>query len=153
MAFLQASSLLSGQEGRAYCQIDGKNEELMYLKNIEAVVKKKKTPVRTLGRRGEQYRAAGFSGEGKMTVYYVTSFFREMMIGYMKNGRDVYFDLLIVNEDPQSSFGSQSVLLKNCNLDRILLTKLDVSEDMLDEEMSFTFEDAELLESFSDRKN
>ena len=38
----------------------------------------------------EQYRAAGFSGEGKMTVYYVTSFFREMMIGYMKNGRDVF---------------------------------------------------------------
>ena len=149
MAFLQASSLLSGQEGRAYCQIDGRNEEMMYLKNIEAVAKKKKVPVRTLGHRGDQYRAAGFSGEGKMTVYYVTSLFREMMLRYIKEGVDVYFDLLIVNDDPAGSFGSQSVVLKNCNLDKVLLAKLNVADEMLDEEMTFTFEDAELLESFS----
>ena len=37
-------------KGRAYLKADGKNEELMYLRQINAVLKKKKTAVRTLGR-------------------------------------------------------------------------------------------------------
>ena len=32
MAYLKAEELISGQEGRAYAQIGGKNEEMLYLK-------------------------------------------------------------------------------------------------------------------------
>ncbi len=148
MAYLQAQNLISGQEGRAYCQLDGRNEELLYLKDIVATVKKKKTAVRTLGKRGEQYRAAGFSGEGKMTVYYVSGYFRKMMLDYMKTGQDLYFDIVVINDDPLSSFGAQTVILKNCNLDSVVLAKLDVKSEALEEELSFTFEDAEITESF-----
>ena len=149
MAKLEAGSLISGQEGRAYLKADGKNEELMYLRQINAVLKKKKTAVRTLGRRGEQYKSSGYSGSGTMRAYYVSSLFRRQAIDYMKSGRDAAFDLLVINEDPQSGFGSQAVVLKNCSLDRVVLAKLDVDQDFLDEELTFTFEDAELLDSFS----
>ena len=50
----------------------------------------------------------------------------------------------------KSAFGSQSVVLKNCNLDKVVLARLDVAEDFLDEELSFTFDDAELLTSFTE---
>ena len=63
--FLKAQDIISGQEGRAYLKVDGKNRELMYLKYVEAVVTKKKTTVRTLGRSGDQFKAAGWSGKGK----------------------------------------------------------------------------------------
>ena len=53
-----------------------------------------------------------------MTVYYVTSLFRQLMLQYMKDGVDTYFDIVVINDDPQSAFGSQSVVLKNCNLDK-----------------------------------
>ena len=85
-----------------------------------------------------------------MTVYYVTSLFRQLMLDYMKNGVDTYFDIVVINEDPQSGFGSQSVVLKNCNLDKVVLAKLDVAEDFLDEELSFTFDDAEILQPFTE---
>ncbi len=148
MSYLTAEHLVSGQEGRAYLKENGQNRELLYLKNVTASVSKRKTAVRTLGKRGDQFKSAGFSGSGKMTVYYVTSLFREKMIQYMKTGVDSYFDIVIINEDPQSGYGTQSMVLKNCNLDRVVLSKLDVSADFLDEEISFTFEDAEMLEGF-----
>ena len=147
--FLKAEEINSGQEGRAYLRVNGRNRELMYLKSVEAVVTKKKTAVRTLGRSGDQYKAAGWSGRGKMSVYYVTSLFRELMIQYIRTGKDVYFDLVVVNDDGNSSFGRQTVALRNCNLNSVVLAKLDVNADDLDETVEFTFDGAELLDSFA----
>ena len=147
--FLKAEQIISGQAGRAYANIDGRNRELMYLKSIDASVTKRKTAVRTLGKTGDQFKAAGWSGKGKMTVYYVTSLFREMMLDYMKTGRDSYFDIVVINEDENADAGRQTVVLKNCNLDSVLLARLDVDADNLDEEVSFTFDGAELLDSFA----
>ena len=71
------------------------------------------------------------------------------MLDYIKTGRDFWFDLYVVNEDPQSSAGKQSVMLKNCNLDSVIIAKFDASsDDMLEEEMPFTFSDVELLDEF-----
>ncbi|MGI5855351.1 MAG: phage tail tube protein [Candidatus Merdivicinus sp.] len=147
--FLKAEEIISGQEGRAYLKVDGKNRELLYLKSVEAVVTKKKTAVRTLGRSGDQFKAAGWSGKGKMTIYYVTSLFRELMLSYIRTGKDVYFDLVVVNDDGNSSFGRQTVVLRGCNLNSVVLAKLDVNADNLDETVEFTFDGAELLDSFA----
>lgn len=147
--FLKAEQIISGQAGRAYANIDGRNRELMYLKSIDASVTKRKTAVRTLGKTGDQFKAAGWSGKGKMTVYYVTSLFREMMLDYMKTGNDSYFDIVVINEDENADAGRQTVVLKNCNLDSVVLARLDVDADNLDEEVSFTFDGAELLDSFA----
>ena len=149
MSYLKAENLVSGQEGRAYVKLDGQNRELLYLKNVTATVEKKKQAVRTLGKRGDQFKSAGFSGSGKMTVYYVTSLFRQLMLQYMKDGVDTYFDIVVINEDENADAGRQTVVLKNCNLDSVVLARLDVDADNLDEEVSFTFDGAELLDSFA----
>lgn len=147
--FLKAEQIVSGQAGRAYANIDGRNQELLYLKSIDATVTKRKTAVRTLGHTGDQYKAAGWSGKGKMVIYYMTSLFREQMLQYMKSGKDSYFDIVVINEDENAGAGRQTVVLKNCNLDSVMLAKLDVEADNLDEEVSFTFDGAEILDSFS----
>ena len=147
--FLKAEEIISGQEGRAYLKVNGRNRDLLYLKSVEAVVTRKKTAVRILGRSGDQYKAAGWSGRGKMSVYYVTSLFRELMIQYIRTGKDVYFNLVVVNDDGNSSFGRQTVALRNCNLNSVVLAKLDVNADNLDETVEFTFDGAELLDSFA----
>lgn len=83
-----------------------------------------------------------------MTVYYATSLFRELMIKYMKTGVDTYFHIQVTNEDPTSSIGAQTVLLKDCNLDSVVLASFDVDADVLEEDLDFTFSDADLLEKF-----
>ncbi|RHW56635.1 phage portal protein, partial [Clostridium botulinum] len=72
-----------------------------------------------------------------------------MMIKYMKEGIDTYFDMTVVNEDPTSTVGKQTTVLKNCNLDECPMALLDVDSDSLEEEIGFTFDDVDLLDKFS----
>ncbi|MBJ6360425.1 phage tail tube protein [Paenibacillus sp. GCM10012307] len=141
MGFLRAKDVISGQEGRAYAVIDGKKEEMFYIKSLEATVEKNKAEIRTLGRRGTQHKASGWSGTGSMTIYYVTSLFRTMMLKYINEGIDTYFSITVVNEDPASSIGTQRVTLNNVNLNSIVMASLDTESDALEEEIEFTFED------------
>lgn len=148
MGFLKAGDTISGQEVRAFLTVNGRNEELFYAKKLESKVEKKKTQVKTLGKRGEQNKAAGWSGSGTLTVYYVTSLFRELMIKYIKTGVDTYFDISVTNEDPTSNIGKQTIVLKDCNLDEVSMAMFDVDTEVLEEDMSFTFEDVDLLDKF-----
>ncbi|MEK4053338.1 phage tail tube protein [Paenibacillus sp. FSL F4-0087] len=149
MAFLKASDTISGQEGRAYATINGQTEEMFYVKTLEATVEKQKAEVKTLGRRGVQHKATGWSGSGSMTIFYTTSRFRELMLQYMQNGVDTYFDIEVTNEDPSSTIGKQTVTLKGVNLDSVIMASLDTEAVALEEEVSFTFEDVDMPVSFN----
>ncbi len=149
MAFLQAIDTISGQEGRAYATINGQVEEMFYIKSLEAKVEKEKAEVKTLGHRGTQHKSIGWSGSGSMTIYYVTSVFRQLMLDYIKHGRDTYFSVVVVNEDPASSIGKQTVTLKKVNLNSVVMAKLDTEAEGLDEEIEFTFEDVDIQDKFT----
>ncbi|MCW2277732.1 phage tail tube protein [Heliophilum fasciatum] len=148
MGFLQARDTISGQEGRAYATINGQVEEMFYIKKLEAKAEKEKSEIKTLGRRGTQHKAKGWKGTGSMTIYYVTSLFRKMMMEYIKKGIDAYFDVQVVNEDPTSSIGRQTVVLKGVNLNSVIMALLDTDTDALEEDVDFTFEDVDIMDSF-----
>ncbi|CAH8716846.1 phage tail tube protein [Paenibacillus thiaminolyticus] len=149
MALLQAKDTISGREGRAFAQIDGKNEEMFYVKTLEAKIEKQKAEVKVLGSRSVQHKAAGWTGTGSMTIYYMTPLFRNMMLEYVKNGKDTNFIIQITNEDPMSSIGTQTVCLKNVNLNSVVMAKLDTESDVLEEEVEFTFDDVDILNNFN----
>lgn len=148
MAFFKAGDAISGQEGRAYATINGQVEEMFYVKNLTATAEKNKSDFKSLGRRGAQSKAVGWKGTGSMTIYYATPIFRQMMLDYIKTGKDSYFDIQVVNEDPSSSIGKQTVVLKNVNLDSVIMAKLDVDAEYLDEDTDFTYDDVDVLDSF-----
>lgn len=148
--FFRESDAISGKQARAYITINGQREELFYAKSLEATLEKNKIDVPILGKANTPQRSAGWSGSGTLTIYYVTSVFRRLMIEYAKTGRDFWFDLQVVNEDPQSSAGKQTIVLRNCNLDSIVITQFDAtSDDMLEEELPFTFSDVDMLDQFN----
>ena len=129
MKTLNAPDTISGKEGRAYAKVNGNNEELFMSKTIEAT---------------------GGNGTGSMTLYYLTPLFRNMVKTWKETGQDIYFDMVVENDDQESSAGKQSVLLIGCNLDSVVLAKLDGdSDDPLDEDVDFTFEDFDILTPFT----
>lgn len=85
-----------------------------------------------------------------MTIYYVTSFFRQIMYDYIKSGRDAYFDVTVTNEDPSSTIGAQTVTLKGVNLDSVIMASLDTESEALEEEVSFTFDDVDMGQTFQE---
>lgn len=150
MAKLKSFDPISGKEGVAYAKINGNNEELFFAKTIEASVEKAKSEIKAIGRRMTGHKTTGMSGSGKMTLYYLTPLFRQMLKQYKDTGVDIYFDLVVENNDPSSSAGKQTTLLMDCNLDRVVLTKLDGdSDDPLEEDADFTFEDYDILQEFT----
>ena len=153
MSYLKAGDTVSGQEAVATMLVhnaDGTNtvENMFWAKNLEASAEIKKTEVYTLGKRGAQNKPSGWSGSGSMTIYYITSLFRRMVLQYIKTGVPVYFDITVTNEDPGSTVGAQTVVLKNCSLDSIVLAKFDVETEILDEDVSFTYDDVDILDEF-----
>ena len=150
MAKLKSFDPISGKEGVAYAKINGNNEELFFAKTIEASVEKAKSEIKAIGRRMTGHKTTGMSGSGKMTLYYLTPLFRQMLKQYKDTGVDIYVDLVVENNDPSSSAGKQTTLLMDCNLDSVVLTKLDGdSDDPLEEDADFTFEDYDILQEFT----
>lgn len=122
---------------------------MFYVKTLEAKIEKQKAEVKVLGSRSVQHKAAGWTGTGSMTIYYMTPLFRNMMLEYVKNGKDTNFIIQITNEDPMSSIGTQTVCLKNVNLNSVVMAKLDTESDVLEEEVEFTFDDVDILNNFN----
>lgn len=150
MTFFREQDAISGKMARAYATINGRREELFYAKSLEATIEKNKVDVPILGKTNTPQRSAGWSGSGTLTVYYVSSVFRQLMRDFIKTGKDFWFDLQVVNEDETSGTGKQTVMLLGCNLDSIIAAKFDAtSDDMLDEELPFTFNDFDLLDQFN----
>lgn len=150
MAYFRETDAISGKMAKAYVTINDRTEELFYAKTGEATIEKTKADVPVLGKNNTPKRSVGWSGTGTLTIYYVTSTFRQLMRNYIQTGQDFWFDLMIVNEQPGSSAGKQTVFIKGCNLDSVIAARFDAtSDDMLEEEMPFTFSDYDIQEQFN----
>ena len=136
-----AECFLTTEDGRRY------NFMQIYKMEVKMDITSKELPI--LGKTGKGNKATGWNGTGSATFHYNTSIFRELMKRYKDTGEDVYFDIQVTNEDPTSSVGRQTVILKDCNMDGGLLAKFDADAEYLDEDMDFTFEDFEMPETFS----
>lgn len=148
MTILQAADAVNGREGVATANIDGEIVELFELANITATVEKEKTEFKAMGRRNTQNKATGWNGTGSMTVRYVSSKFPKLIEKYAKYGIDTYFTITVTNEDPGSKTGRQVVQLLGCNIDGIDIAKLDIDEEILEQDIDFTFDDFNVIEEF-----
>lgn len=141
---------VSASLAECYATIEGTRYNMMQAINLEAKMEKTKSEVPILGKTGRGNKAVGWKGTGSATFHFNTSVFRKFMKAYKDSGTDFYFDMQITNYDPTSAVGKQTIILKGCNLDSIVLAKFDADGEYLDEDMDFTFEDWEIPEAFSD---
>lgn len=145
---MNAKDSVSASLAECFIIIEGNRYNFMQALNLEAKLEKTKTEVPILGKTGKGNKATGWKGTGSATFHYNTSLFRELLERFKNTGEDIYFDIQITNEDPTSSVGRQTVILKDCNIDGGILAKFDADGEYLDEDMDFTFEDFEIPEKF-----
>ncbi len=149
MQQMHAKDAVSASLAECFVTIDGSRYNFMQAINLEAKMDKTKTEVPILGKTGKGNKATGWKGTGSATFHYNTSIFRQLLYRYKETGEDVYFDIQVTNEDPTSSVGRQTVILKDCNVDGGLLAKFDADAEYLDEDLDFTFDDWEMPEVFN----
>lgn len=145
---MNARDAISASLAECFVTIEGNRYLFMQAINLEANFEKTKTEVPILGKTGKGNKSTGWKGSGSATFHYNTSIFRKLLYRYKETGEDIYFDIQITNEDPTSTVGRQTVILKDCNVDGGILAKFDADSEYLDEDMDFTFEDFEMPEEF-----
>lgn len=148
-SIMHGKDAVTASLAECYATIDGTRYNLMQAINLEATMEKSKTEVPILGKTGKGNKGTSWKGTGSATFHFNTSIFRKAMKAYKDSGTDFYFDIQITNEDPSSSVGRQTIVLKDCNLDSIILAKFDADGEYLDEDLDFTFEDWEMPEEFT----
>lgn len=146
---MNAKDSVSSSLAECFVTIEGRRLNFMQAINVEANFEKTKSEVPILGKTGKGNKSTGWTGSGSATFHYNTSIFRKLMQRYKETGEDIYFDMQVTNEDPTSSVGRQTVILKDCNIDGGVLAKFDADGEYLDEDMDFTFEDFEMPEEFA----
>ena len=148
-AIMNGKDAISGSLGKCFVTIGNNRYNFMQAISLEASMEKTKTEVPILGKTGKGNKATGWKGTGSAKFHFNTSIFRELLQNYAKTGEDMYFDIQIVNEDPTSSVGKQTVMLIGCNMDSGLIAKFDADADYLEDEFDFTFEDWKLMDKFT----
>ncbi len=148
-AIMNGKDAISGSLGKCFVTIGNNRYNFMQAISLEASMEKTKTEVPILGKTGKGNKATGWKGTGSAKFHFNTSIFRELLQNYAKTGEDMYFDIQIVNEDPTSSVGKQTIMLIGCNMDSGLIAKFDADADYLEDEFDFTFEDWKMMDKFT----
>ena len=147
MAFLDGQDTISGGEGSAVIDIDGRVEHLFNLKSLESKVELDKEEIDIMGHGGTPTKVKKWKGTGSMTMYHMTSTWSRMMVNFIKTRRLPSIRLVITNHDEASTVGRQTIVLEKVKVDGALLAKLEAGA-VLEEDVSFTFEGADILEEF-----
>lgn len=146
---MHARDAIHGAQGEAFVTIEGTRYNFAQLINLEARMEKTKTQVPILGKTGKGNKSTGWEGTGSATFHFNTSIFRQLLYRYKETGEDIYFDVQVTNEDPSSNVGSQTIILKDCNLDGGIIALIDADAEYLEDSFDFTFEDWELVTPFN----
>lgn len=148
-AIMNAKDAVYGSMAECFITIDGNRYNFMSLTEFESKWETKITDVNILGKVGKGHKAAGGNGTWSGTAHYNQSIFRKIADQYQKTGIMPYFEIQVTNEDPTSSVGRQTVVHHDCLCDTFILAKFQAGEDLLEEELSGTFETFDLPETFT----
>ncbi len=148
MATMNAKDAISAKLASCYVTIGNERYLLMQAKNVEVKYEKDKQEVPILGRTTKGNKANGGKITGSCTIYHNTDLFTEMLAAYQDKGEDIYFDMVITNEDPSSSAGARSVTINDCNINGATVASFDADGEFLEQEMEFTAERFDIAKAF-----
>lgn len=149
---MKAADTIAAKLAECYLTIDGNRYNFMQMLDMECKVEKTKSKVPRLGAPMVGHKTVGMEGTFSGTAHYNQSVLRNLLAKYKSSGKDVYFDMQVVNDDPVSAAGRQEVIFYDCNLDGGVLAKFDADGEYLDEEIEGTFEDFSIAKSFKNLK-
>lgn len=145
----QLTDTLNGHEGKAFITIGGSNREMFDLSKLSAEMEFTISSKQRLGHRMKQHKVTGCEGTGSMSCYFMNSQQMNAAIDYVNSGSFTGFTLLVINDDPGSSVGSQEVALYNVIPKKFPVAYLDESDDPLTYDTDITFDKIAGLTNFS----
>jgi hypothetical protein len=149
-AIMNAKDAVYGSLASCFVTINGRRMNFMNLTEFESQWEINITDVPILGKVGMGHKAAGGKGTWSGTAHYNQSQIRAVADTYQKTGVIPYFEIQVTNEDPTSAVGRQTIIHRDCLFDTVILAKFQAGEEILEEDLSGTFESWDIPEKFND---
>jgi len=147
---MHARDTVLAKMASCYITVDGERSLLLQALNLTVTVEKEKVEVPILGRMMKGHKVVNMTGTGSLTIYHNTGLFTNMVKQVQDGGQDVYFDMMVVNDDPTSAAGSQIMTLKDVNIDGCDILSFDADGELLEQSIDFTFESFEVIKGFTE---
>jgi hypothetical protein len=147
---MNAKDSVHGNHAECYVTINERRYNFMHLTEFESSWDVEIAEVPILGQVSVGHKAAGGSGTWSATAHYNQSILRAMALEYQKTGFMPYFQIQVSNQDPTSAVGRQTIILYDCLCETFNLAKFTVGNEVLDEELSGTFERWDMPEQFKE---
>lgn len=145
---MRAQDAVYGSLAECYVTLEGNRYNLMQLHTFESKYKVNLVEVPILGRITKGKKAAGGEGTWSGTAHYNQSIFRKWLLKYKNTGVLEPFEIQVTNEDPSSAAGRQTITHTGCLIEEMILSKYATGDEILDEEISGTFDDWDMPETF-----
>ena len=147
---MNAADAVYGSLASCYMTIGGRRFNFMNMTEFESSWDINVVDVPLLGQTAMGHKPAGGSGKWSGTAHYNQSQFRAVALEYKRTGRMAPFEIQVTNEDPSSVVGRQTITHTGCLCDSFVLAKFMAGEELLDEELSGTFDDWDMPERFTE---
>ena len=150
--YLLERDALNGKEGIAFATIDGEVHQIFQFINFNLKATFDKVPFKVVGTRKKQTKITGVEFSGSFNIYMGSPLWSEIVSKYSKQGISTYFEMQITIDDPNSSVGKFTVVIRNVQITDADIIKLDANSEFLDQAVSFTALDFDILENFHSPK-
>ena len=147
---MEARDSVSGSLAECYVTLTGRRYCLMQLTEFESKWGITLTDVPILGRVQKGKKPTGAVGTWRAKAHYNQSVLRAWLLHYKKTGMIEPFEIQVSNEDPSSRAGRQTITHTGCYLDNTILAKFTTGDEILTEELSGTFDDWDMPETFTE---
>lgn len=147
-AFLNGRDTISTKDATLSINIDGQIIKMIECNKFTAKLEKNKEDVQTLGTHWKHKKTTSVEGTGTLGGYLINSNWLKYGIPYTQNGGDLYFTATLTIHDPTSHAGTETVLLKDVNLDDIPIADFEADDGVMEWETDLTFEGIELIQAF-----
>lgn len=146
---MEGRDAISGSLAECYVDFGNETYNMMNMTKFESKWTPNITEVSILGKVGKAHKPAGATGTFTGTAHFNTSVIRKLMHEYHKTGYMPACRIRVVNEDPTSAAGSQTIIHTGCYFSDTTLAKFDTASDYLEEDVSGTFDDWDMPEEFT----
>lgn len=148
-SYTKMADLVTGCEGTAYITMDGQNRYFFEMSKIDASVEFTVIAKKLMGHRMKQHKVVGVEGKGTVTLYNISPAALAIYQEYIKNGNVPQVSIQVTNDDPSSTIGKRTVVMRTCIFAKLPVTYVeDGSEDLNTVDTDFTFDDVDDLESY-----
>lgn len=158
---VRANDTVNGALATAFIRMkmnrDGTPSDLMQryrfaqVEKLDTDMEYEKVSFTPMGKSKKIDKLTGEKGTGSGTFIFNTAMFLMMYKYHKETGQDLYFDLIVTNDDDAFSGNGengQTVTHKNCLLDKLPIARIDTNSAILKANLSFTYEDVVIGETF-----